>query len=65
LAFEVYFLADIIKAITDVKKIDAEYFNTRLSKILAKDQKKEVIDVTRSQFDEGLSKMVKVYKERP
>lgn len=65
LAFELYFLADVLKAITDVKRIDAEQFNTRLAKILAKDQKKEVIDVSRAQFEESLAKMLKVYRERP
>ena len=47
---------------TDIKKIDAEQFNTRLSKILAKDQKKEAIDVSKPLFDEVLNKMIKVYK---
>ncbi len=51
LTFEVYFLAEVIKIMTDVKKIDAQQFNTRLSKILAKDQKKEAYDVSKSQFD--------------
>lgn len=65
LAFELYFLSDVLKTITDVKRIDAEQFNTRLAKILAKDQRKDVIDVTRGQFDDGLAKMLKVYRERP
>lgn len=51
--------------ISDVKKIDAEQFTSRISKILAKDQKKDVIDVSKAQFEEGLTKMVKVYRERP
>jgi hypothetical protein len=40
LAFELYFLADVVRTITDVKRIDVEQFNTRLAKILAKDQRK-------------------------
>lgn len=63
--FEVYFLADVLKMISDVKKIDAEQFTSRISKILAKDQKKDVIDVSKAQFEEVLAKMVKVYRERP
>lgn len=62
LAFQIYFLADVIKIMTDIKKIDAEQFNTRLAKILAKDQKKEPYDVSKAQFEEALAKMVKVYK---
>jgi hypothetical protein len=65
LAFELYFLVDVLRTITDAKKLDAEQFNTRLAKILAKDQKKEVIDVTRAQFEDPLAKMLKVYRERP
>ena len=63
--FEVYFLADVLEMISDVKKIDAEQFTSRISKILAKDQKKDVIDVSKAQFEEVLAKMVKVYRERP
>lgn len=65
MAFELYFFSDVLKTITDIKRIDAEQFNTRLAKILAKDQRKDVIDVTRAQFDESLAKMLKVYRERP
>lgn len=65
LVFELYFLAEVLKIITDVKKIDAESFNSRLAKILAKDQKKDQIDTSKKYFDEVLSKMVAIYKEKP
>lgn len=32
---------------------------------MAKDQSKEVIDVSRKQFEDNLSKMLKLYQERP
>jgi len=35
---------------TKVKKIECEQFLSRLTKILAKDQKIEVIDVSKPQF---------------
>lgn len=32
---------------------------------MGKDQKKDPYDVSKSQFEEPLAKMIKVYKERP
>lgn len=57
LVFEVYFLTEVIKVMTRAKKIECDQFVSRLSKILAKDQKSEPIDVSRAQFEEGLAKM--------
>jgi hypothetical protein len=48
--FEVYFLTEVVKVMTRAKKIECDQFISRLSKILAKDQKTEVIDVSRPQF---------------
>lgn len=62
LVFELYFLAEVLKVITDIKKIDAESFNSRLAKILAKDQKKDQIDTSKKYFDEVLSKMVTIFR---
>ena len=51
LVFEIYFFTDIYKSITKTSKIECEQFCVRLSKILAKDKKSEVIDASRQQFE--------------
>lgn len=63
--FEIYFLTEAYRHITKAQKIESEQFNSRLAKVLAKDQKKDVIDTGKKQFEEDLGKMMKVYLEKP
>lgn len=65
LVFEIYFLTDIFKIITKAQKIDCEQFASRLSKVLAKDQKIDSVDTSKKQFEEDLAKMSRVYLEKP
>ena len=65
LAFEIYFVAEIYKIATKSNKSDVEAFLGRLAKVMAKDQNKEVVETSKKQFLEPLSKIVRVFREKP